>query len=303
MPKVPGPARLAFQQTMADLERKVRALETQQQSVITDPTKATGDPSRGYATVLLGSLKQVGISAYGVAVYFEGAWHQITGSGGGGGGERGERGERGEVGPAGKEGPRGATGETGSRGPTGETGATGKEGPEGAAEGGWETGDWKWSGRATCGAAWIGPCEGQAVSRSGATLKLFEIYGVKYGAGNGSTTFNLPDQRNATVVGASSGRPLGNKGGEENVTLSTGQMPKHNHVVSDPGHNHTPSDGEFVVEGVSSPIRVGTGGGSNWKFVSRTSTSATGISLGEAGGGGSHTNMPPYVTANLFVRL
>lgn len=31
---------------------------------------------------------------------------------------------------------------------------------------------------------------------------MFAIYGTTYGAGNGSTTFNLPDFRNRTICGA-----------------------------------------------------------------------------------------------------
>ncbi len=43
--------------------------------------------------------------------------------------------------------------------------------------------------------------EGQAVSRT--TYKnLFDIYGTTYGAGDGSTTFNLPDCRNRVFWGA-----------------------------------------------------------------------------------------------------
>lgn len=33
---------------------------------------------------------------------------------------------------------------------------------------------------------------------------MFAIYGTTYGAGNGSTTFNLPDFRNRTIWGANS---------------------------------------------------------------------------------------------------
>ena len=45
--------------------------------------------------------------------------------------------------------------------------------------------------------------EGQAVSRT-AYSKLFEVYGTTYGAGDGSTTFVLPDCRNRVLWGASS---------------------------------------------------------------------------------------------------
>lgn len=43
--------------------------------------------------------------------------------------------------------------------------------------------------------------EGQAVSRT-TYASLFSIYGTTYGAGDGSTTFNLPDFRNRAIWGA-----------------------------------------------------------------------------------------------------
>lgn len=46
--------------------------------------------------------------------------------------------------------------------------------------------------------------EGQAVYRN-TYVNLFNIYGTKYGSGNGSTTFNLPDFRNRTLWGTSAG--------------------------------------------------------------------------------------------------
>lgn len=45
--------------------------------------------------------------------------------------------------------------------------------------------------------------EGQTVSRN-TYANLFKIYGTTYGAGNGSTTFKLPDCRNRVLWGASS---------------------------------------------------------------------------------------------------
>lgn len=45
--------------------------------------------------------------------------------------------------------------------------------------------------------------EGQTVSRT-TYSKLFEVYGTTYGAGDGSTTFVLPDCRNRVLWGASS---------------------------------------------------------------------------------------------------
>lgn len=45
--------------------------------------------------------------------------------------------------------------------------------------------------------------EGQEVSRT-TYSQLFNIYGTTYGAGNGSTTFNLPDFRNRVLWGSTS---------------------------------------------------------------------------------------------------
>lgn len=45
--------------------------------------------------------------------------------------------------------------------------------------------------------------EGQEVSRTN-YAKLFAIYGTTYGAGNGSTTFNLPDCKNRVLWGSTS---------------------------------------------------------------------------------------------------
>lgn len=46
-------------------------------------------------------------------------------------------------------------------------------------------------------------CQGQAVSRT-TYAELFAVIGTAFGAGDGSTTFNVPDLRNRTVMGAGS---------------------------------------------------------------------------------------------------
>lgn len=50
-------------------------------------------------------------------------------------------------------------------------------------------------------------CDGRAVSRT-TYANLFAVIGTTYGAGNGSTTFNLPDYRGAFIRGLDSGRGL-----------------------------------------------------------------------------------------------
>ena len=50
-------------------------------------------------------------------------------------------------------------------------------------------------------------CNGQEVSRF-TYAKLYEVIGDTYGAGDGSTTFNLPDYREVTLVGAGQNEKL-----------------------------------------------------------------------------------------------
>lgn len=100
-------------------------------------------------------------------------------------------------------------------------------------------------------------CSGGSFSRT-TFATLFGIIGVIYGSVDGSH-FNVPDLRGRTpygvdnMGGATAGRitaaggnfdgtGLGNVGGLENHVLIPGEMPTHNHGVSDPAHTHTVSD-------------------------------------------------------------
>ena len=78
-------------------------------------------------------------------------------------------------------------------------------------------------------------CNGQAVSRT-TYAALFAVIGTTYGAGNGSTTFNVPNLVNKTVRGSNS---LGKTGGADTVTLTTANMPAHSHGVGSLSTNNT----------------------------------------------------------------
>jgi|SRR5210317_2060040 len=86
-------------------------------------------------------------------------------------------------------------------------------------------------------------CDGSAVSRS-TYADLFAIVGTTYGAGNGSTTFNVPDLQDNVAVGKSGTKALASTGGANtvsstgnvggstaNATLSTPQLSSHNHLI------------------------------------------------------------------------
>jgi len=108
-----------------------------------------------------------------------------------------------------------------------------------------------------------------------------------------------PDLRDRFVVGSGSTYATGATGGASTVTLTSSQMPAHNHsatsvsTVTDPGHTHdykgqTGSSGS----GVSSRDSVNT--------TLTTDSATTGItvststSIGNTGGGQAHENKPPY---------
>lgn len=87
--------------------------------------------------------------------------------------------------------------------------------------------------------AWY-ECNGQAVSRVD-DAALFAAIGTLYGAGNGTTTFNVPNYKGRTLVGYDTANTLvntmGKTGGSETVTLGIGEIPAHTHVQN--SHNHT----------------------------------------------------------------
>lgn len=60
----------------------------------------------------------------------------------------------------------------------------------------------KWPGRASALPTGYLLENGQAVSRTGANAALFTILGTGFGAGNGSTTFNVRDVGNKYFIGA-----------------------------------------------------------------------------------------------------
>jgi microcystin-dependent protein len=101
-------------------------------------------------------------------------------------------------------------------------------------------------------------CAGAAVSRSTYSA-LFAIVGTTYGAGDGSTTFNVPDLRDNVAIGKSGTKNLGSTGGANtvtptgniagstaNATLSTAQLASHSHNLS-PNNLYGPISGPFVA--------------------------------------------------------
>jgi len=120
---------------------------------------------------------------------------------------------------------------------------------------------------------------------------------------NGSNS--TPDLRDRFVVGAGSSYGVNATGGASSVTLSTSQIPAHNHSASssssttihDSGHSH--SIPTVSTSGSGSQLGSRDGGNAltintNSATTGITASTSTSTSIGNNGGGGSHENRPPY---------
>jgi microcystin-dependent protein len=90
----------------------------------------------------------------------------------------------------------------------------------------------------TAPAGWL-KANGAAISRT-AYAALFAAIGTVHGAGDGSTTFNIPDLRGEFVRGLDDGRGVDT--GRVLGSAQAGQNLAHNHAITDPTHNHGHSD-------------------------------------------------------------
>jgi len=190
-------------------------------------------------------------------------------------------------------------------------------------------GDIRWSARTRDYDGWL-LCDGRQIYRN-AYPALFAIIGTSFGAGNGTTTFNIPDSRGRVVGAIGQGsnltnRTLGTSLGEENHQLTVAEMPAHTHTgttgsVGD--HSHTYNDAYFAErrEGSSTNNLFGTNAntdsdnslvyrtasGGDSSYPSDINTSSNGghshtFTTGSTGGDNSHNNMQPTLFAgSMFI--
>ena len=157
-------------------------------------------------------------------------------------------------------------------------------------------------------------CDGSAIGRE-AYAKLFSVIGTTYGAGDGSTTFNLPDFRDRFPVGAGTTYARNSKGGAASVTLTTNTIPAHTHgksgaisggITSSGAHTHTfKTQADYAAKGTKKGIYSESDG--TWSGTSvMTSTGAHTHNLPahehtSVGGGQAHENRPPYIGINFII--
>jgi microcystin-dependent protein len=156
---------------------------------------------------------------------------------------------------------------------------------------------------------------GQAISRT-TYGTLFSLVGTTYGAGDGSTTFNVPDLRGRAVFGLDSSPPthisiaggnfngslIGNTGGFENQTLTQAQLPAVAPTFTGTQQTWTSNQGNVdfgttAAMGGSGALGVSTQGNS----ITMTITPAGTIS--NLGSGQSHPIMPPAIVLPYILRI
>ncbi len=156
-----------------------------------------------------------------------------------------------------------------------------------------------------CPRGWTG-ANGQLMAIN-TNQALYALYGTTYG-GDGRTTFGLPDLRGRSPIHTGQGPGLsdyilGSRGGAEEVTLITSEIPSHNHI------------GEVHVSRTDATTRSPAGAyfartDQNTLAYEENTPPQTGdtmnagtVTTQNTGGSQPHYNLPPYLTLNWCVAL
>ena len=143
-------------------------------------------------------------------------------------------------------------------------------------------------------------CSGQLLPIS-QNIALFSLLGTTYG-GDGITTFALPDLQGLVAVSYGNGAGLspynlGQAGGEENVTLTSQQMPSHTHAA------------QCVNAKANKPNPVGNvwaqdAAGTTAEYSSSPPNAVmAAAAISPVGGGQAHDNLQPYLALNYCIAL
>ena len=170
-------------------------------------------------------------------------------------------------------------------------------------------------------------CDGSEISRT-TYSSLFAAIGTIYGAGDNSTTFNIPNISGRVAIGSSVSHNI------------TNGMPAHSHTIPAHGHTHTikattpklvhsitqpmfkynpPSGGQrssFYSSGTKDTTNANTttaaSRSANLAIANHSATACTKtgsitdcsvFDFETAGSGSSHNNMQPYITLNYIISI
>jgi microcystin-dependent protein len=145
-------------------------------------------------------------------------------------------------------------------------------------------------------------CQGQLIPIS-ENDTLFNLIGTTYG-GDGQSTFALPDLQGRVPVhqGSFAGNSfiIGEKTGVETVTLTTNQIPQHNHALlaTSAGPQLSPANAIPAVANSLTQVGVMVYGPS-----SGAGTTLHQNTIQPAGGSQPHDNMQPFLCINFIISL
>lgn len=148
------------------------------------------------------------------------------------------------------------------------------------------------------------PCDGSAVSRT-VYAALFAAISTTWGAGDGATTFNVPNFQRRVAVGSGGsgtstlGNAVGNAGGAETHTLTLAESPAHTHSVSGTAVSSVDPIGNQTVGGAFDRAIGGLPGSEGANQITWT-VSGTAASQG---GGGAHNNMQPSAVVLKIIKI
>jgi microcystin-dependent protein len=140
-------------------------------------------------------------------------------------------------------------------------------------------------------------CDGQILPIN-QNQSLYSLLGTTYG-GDGETSFALPDLRGRAPVHEGGGLGLGNKVGQEGVSLSSAEIPSHAHGARATSANVSSINPSGRLLGVSAGSQFSITPYGDLTNPQELVSSA----LGTTGTGQRHDNMQPFLAINFFIAL
>jgi microcystin-dependent protein len=139
-------------------------------------------------------------------------------------------------------------------------------------------------------------CDGQLLPIS-ENETLFQLIGTTYG-GDGQETFALPNLQGRASMGVGNGMMLAESGGVESVTLTTQQIPIHNHVMLCSAAQATVNN----IQNNFAASMIAAGTNSAYGTVKPYRAINPGA-IGPVGGSQPHDNQQPFLVISFILSL
>lgn len=139
---------------------------------------------------------------------------------------------------------------------------------------------------------------GQAVSRTTYST-LFALIGTAYGAGDGATTFNLPDSRGLFIRGWDNGRGI--DAARAFASNQADQFQTHTHGTSEAPHSHGPLSPQTVFIQAGGPSAGAYLGGPNGNNNPTTGPATTGLTVTAPNSGSTGSETRPINSARMYI--